>query len=61
MFGFELLGLPEPADALAPAPPRLHVPTILLIWFAALGVAYAILYTSIAATPLTRHRLSTWT
>ena len=60
MFGFDLLGLPEPADALAPAPPSLHVPTILLVWIAALGVAYAICYTYMAATPMTQYPRAVW-
>jgi hypothetical protein len=61
MYGLELFGLLEPPGTVPTALRRLRVPTMLLVWFAALAVAYAICYAYIDATPMTHYPRSVWT
>jgi hypothetical protein len=53
MYGFELLGLLDPPDALNEAQPPLRLPTFLLLWLVALTLAYAICGVYASATPMT--------
>jgi hypothetical protein len=60
MYGLELLGLLEaPNESLRPRRPA-RVPTSLLLWAAALLVAYAICYVYRNATPITRYPPAIW-
>jgi hypothetical protein len=60
MYGFELLGLVDRGDASLAPRPRPQVPTLLLAWLAALGVAYTICYAYISATPMTQYPRLVW-
>lgn len=60
MYGFEVLGkLDRAGRSTAPRRPRV-VPTFLLLWLLALGVAYSMSYVYRDSTPMTQYPKAVW-